>query len=456
MSETVDVVIVGGGFAGLSAAIEAKLKGKNVVVLEKMARIGGNSVISDGGIAAANTDLQEKHGIEDSIALMKKDMLKAGKYRNDEKLVDILVNNAKDAFIWTRDFLGVEYLNRVDIFGGHSVPRCYTPKNVTGRDLIKALEKKCMELEVDIRTKILVEDFIVVDDVFEGVKIVENYQYPKETDGELKELYAKDGIVLATGGYGQNQTMLKRFKKEFIDLDSTNKPSADNHLLEKLLDYPIKMVDLDQVQLLPSTSIDEKGFGDGSLFGDYVVFPLGILLDPKTMKRFTSELIDRGRLSKEMMRVGDYVIGLADQDAVDMAGWDISKAVKKGVVKKYHSLEEVATAFEGSIENLKETLKRYNTFIEEGVDRDFDKSLTNHRKIKHPPYYVMRMCPKIHHTMGGLKINEKAQVMNVNHTAVKKFYAAGETTGGIHGAARLGSMAVTDCVVFGRIVGQSI
>ncbi len=455
MSETVDVVIIGGGFAGLSAAIEAKLKGKNVVVLEKMARIGGNSVISDGGIAAANTDLQEKYKIEDSIEMMKEDILIAGKYRNDTKLVDVLVNHAKDAFIWTRDFLGVEYSDRVDIFGGHSVPRCYTPKNVTGRDLIKALEKKCMELEVDIRTKILVEDFIVVDDIFEGVKIVENYQYPKETDGELKELYAKDGIVFATGGYGRNQTLIKRFKKEFIDLDSTNKPSADNHLLEKLLDYPIKMVDLDQVQLLPSTSIDEKGFGDGSLFGDYVVFPLGILLDPKTMRRFTSELIDRGRLSEEMMNIGNYVIGLADQDAVDMAGWDISKAIKKGVVKKYHSLEEVAVAFEGSLENLKETLKRYNTFIEEGVDRDFDKSLTNHRKIKHPPYYVMRMRPKIHHTMGGLKISEKGQVMSINHTPVKKLYAAGETAGGIHGAARLGSMAVTDCVVFGRIVGQS-
>lgn len=455
MSETVDVVIIGGGFAGLSAAIEAKLKGKNVVVLEKMARIGGNSVISDGGIAAANTDLQEKYKIEDSIEMMKEDILIAGKYRNDTKLVDVLVNHAKDAFIWTRDFLGVEYSDRVDIFGGHSVPRCYTPKNVTGRDLIKALEKKCMELEVDIRTKILVEDFIVVDDIFEGVKIVENYQYPKETDGELKELYAKDGIVFATGGYGRNQTLIKRFKKEFIDLDSTNKPSADNHLLEKLLDYPIKMVDLDQVQLLPSTSIDEKGFGDGSLFGDYVVFPLGILLDPKTMRRFTSELIDRGRLSEEMMNIGNYVIGLADQDAVDMAGWDISKAIKKGVVKKYHSLEEVAVAFEGSLENLKETLKRYNTFIEEGVDRDFDKSLTNHRKIKHPPYYVMKMRPKIHHTMGGLKISEKGQVMSINHTPVKKLYAAGETAGGIHGAARLGSMAVTDCVVYGRIVGQS-
>lgn len=141
MSETVDVVIIGGGFAGLSAAIEAKLKGKNVVVLEKMARIGSNSVISDGGIAAANTDLQEKYKIEDSIEMMKEDILIAGKYRNDTKLVDVLVNNAKDAFIWTRDFLGVEYLDRVDIFGGHSVPRCYTPKNVTGRDLIKALEK---------------------------------------------------------------------------------------------------------------------------------------------------------------------------------------------------------------------------------------------------------------------------------------------------------------------------
>lgn len=456
MNETVDVVIIGGGFAGLSAAIEAKIKGKNVILLEKMARIGGNSVISDGGIAAANTDLQEKYEIEDSIELMKEDILKAGKYKNNEKLVDVLVSHAKDAFIWTRDFLGVEYLDRVDIFGGHSVPRCYTPKNVSGRDLIKALEKKCIELDVDIRTKTMVKDFIVKDGVFEGLKVIEDYQYPKETNGDLKEIYAKDGIVLATGGYGRNQTMIRRFKKDFLDLDSTNKPSADNHLLERLLDYPIKMVDLEEVQLLPSTSVDESGFGDGSLFGDYVVFPRGILLDPNMMTRFTSELIDRGRLSEEMMNVGDYAIGLADQVAVDEAGWDISKAIKKGVVKKYHSLEEVSIAFDGSLEKLKETLNRYNAFIDEGIDHDYNKPLTNQMKIMVPPYYVMRMRPKIHHTMGGLVINEKGQVIGTNGDIVKGLYAAGETAGGIHGAARLGSMAVSDCVVFGRIVGKII
>ncbi|MCF7925381.1 MAG: flavocytochrome c [Candidatus Izimaplasma sp.] len=456
MSETVDVIVIGGGFAGLSAAIEAKLKGKQVIVFEKMAKIGGNSVISDGGIAAPNTQLQKKYGINDSVALMKKDILNAGKHKNNPELVDILVNNAKDGFLWTKDFLGVDYLDRVDIFGGHSVPRCYTPKNITGRDLIKALEKKCKALEIEIRTKTLVKDFIVKDNIFEGVEIVKDYHYSKQEGKESSKIYAQNGIVLASGGYGQNKTLIGRFKEEFLELDSTNKPSADNHLLEKLLDYQVKMVDLDQIQLLPSTSIDEKGFGAGSLFGDYIVFPYGVLINPMSMKRFTNELIDRGRLSEAIMNVGDYAIGLADQTAVEIAGWDISKAIKKGIVKKYDSLEQLAKAFNRSGKSLKDSIKRYNIFIENGTDQDFNKPLTNQKKIIAPPFYVMRMRPKIHHTMGGLAINKHGQVLNEDNQPVQKLYAAGETTGGIHGAARLGSMAVTDCVVFGRIVGRHI
>ncbi len=456
MGEIVDVIIIGGGFAGLSAAIEAKLQGKQGVVFEKMAKIGGNSIISDRGIAAATTDLQEKHHIQDSLSLMKEDILKAGKYVNNETLVNLLVDHAKEAFYWTKDFLGVKYLDRVDIFGGHSVARCYTPVNRSGRDLMNALEKKCLELEVDIRTKVYVKDFIISNGEIRGIKAGYNYQYPQNDCKDIVSIYANDGVILTTGGYGYNEALINKYANKYLALDSTNKPSSTNNLLEILLDYPIKMVDLEQVQLLPSTSIDEKGFGEGTLFGDYIVFPYGILIDSKTINRFTNELTDRGKLSNEMLKHAPYCYGLVDQNGIDKAGWDITKSIKKGVVKKCDSLKELSNVLSCSIELVETTLKRYNDFVIHELDEDFHKPITNQEPLNHPPYYVMRMFPKIHHTMGGVAINELGQVLNNSNQTVKGLYAAGETAGGVHGASRLGSMAVTDCIVFGRIAGKNI
>src|SRR6056297_5266 len=148
--EVTDIVVIGSGFAGLSAAIEAHEAGASVIVLEKMKASGGNSIISDGGIAAPGTNLQKKYGINDSTDLMYQDMLKAGLGLNDPDLVRVLVDQAKGAFEWSIDYLKVEYLDRVDIFGGHSVPRCYTAKNISGSTIIKKLIEKMNEFNIKI------------------------------------------------------------------------------------------------------------------------------------------------------------------------------------------------------------------------------------------------------------------------------------------------------------------
>jgi len=141
-SDTYDVIVVGTGFAGLAAALEASRAGASVLIVEKMRSAGGNSIVSDGGFAAPGTGLQQRAGIDDSPELMYADMMKAGLGLNDPELVQTVAENALDAFNWTVDYLGVEYMDRVDLFGGHSVARSHAAARVTGASIVNPMLKK--------------------------------------------------------------------------------------------------------------------------------------------------------------------------------------------------------------------------------------------------------------------------------------------------------------------------
>jgi succinate dehydrogenase/fumarate reductase flavoprotein subunit len=180
--EEVDVLVVGSGFAGLTAAIEASLSNKQVRVIEKMKSYGGNSIISDGGIAAPNTKLQEKWNIQDSEQLMFDDMIKAGLGINLPELLHTVVYKAKEAFEWTINTLDVPYLDRVDIFGGHSVARCYTPVGVTGGTIIRKMVDKINELEIPIEYSVYFQS-IIKDDLGQviGCIVLKDYDYKTNT-----------------------------------------------------------------------------------------------------------------------------------------------------------------------------------------------------------------------------------------------------------------------------------
>ncbi len=160
MPNAVDVLVIGSGFAGLSAAIEAKKHGATVAVIEKSKLTGGNSRKSDGGVAAPMTDIQEKYGYVDSEEQMFEDMMASGLYINHPNLVKTFVKNAKTAFEWTRDDLGVMYKDRIDIFGGHSVHRCYTAEHVTGATILKKQLERLQQLEVPIYTGVYFDHFL--------------------------------------------------------------------------------------------------------------------------------------------------------------------------------------------------------------------------------------------------------------------------------------------------------
>ncbi len=460
--ETVDVVVVGSGFAGLAAAIEARNAGASVTILEKMKAPGGNSIISDGGIAAAGTPMQEKAGIADSAELMYDDMLKAGLGLNHPALAREVAERSNEVFQWTIDYLGVEYLDRVDQFGGHSVPRCYTPLNISGATIIKRQLAKVRELGMEVRTQVYLETILrdaegrKRSDVC-GVLVRDGYNYPKADSGVPRRIKAEKAVILATGGFG-NDVAFRAIQAPRLteEIDTTNKQSATAEALLEALRIGATPVHLSWIQLGPWASPDEKGYGVGPGFADYIAFLYGIVIDPTTGKRFVNELADRKTVADAILDVGQPCIGIADTKGVEQSGWEIVRCLRKGVVKEFDRLEELASAYDLSDDALKATVERYNQGVGRRLDQEFGKPiLPDASSLTHPPYYGIRLWPKVHYTMGGVQIDAKAQVIGLNQQPIEGLYAAGEVAGGVHGACRLGSCAITDCLVFGRIAGRN-
>jgi flavocytochrome c len=456
--ETVDAVVVGSGFAGLAAAIEARNAGASVAILEKMRGPGGNSIISDGGIAAAGTPDQKELGIIDSAELMHEDMLRAGLGLNHPDLARKVAQNSAEVLKWTIDYLEVEYLDRVDQFGGHSVPRCYTPLHISGSTIIKRQLAKVRELGMDVRLGVYLQR-ILRDDRGRvcGVLVRDGYKYPDADSGVPRYVRAEKAVILATGGFG-NDVLFRTIQDPRLteEIDSTNKACATAEALKEALGIGATPVHLSWIQLGPWASPDEKGYGVGPGFADYIVFLYGIVIDPRIGKRFVNELADRKTVADAILNVGQPCIGIADAKGVEHSGWQIDRCLKKGVVKPFDGLEALASAYDIPFNPLQETVERYNQSVDRKLDEDLSKPiLPGADRLSHPPYYGIRLWPKVHYTMGGLQINTEAQVIDLNHAPIKGLYAAGEVTGGVHGACRLGSCAITDCLVFGRIAGRN-
>jgi flavocytochrome c len=456
--ETVDVLVVGTGFAGLSAAIEAKLAGRSVVVIEKTKGYGGNSVISDGVMAAAGTPLQKAAGIEDSPDLMAQDMMKAGLGLNHPELVKTVAENSIEALKWTINYLNVRYQDRIDQFGGHSVARCFTTINRSGSEIIRKQVRKCKELGIRIRLKTFLKNvFLGNGNSVSGVSIRESYAYPNEDSGVRKSVKIKRGLVLATGGFG-NDIAFRTAQNPRLDdsVGSTNKYSATAESLKKAIRIGALPVHLSWIQLGPWACPDEKGYGIGPDFASYIAFPYGILVNPSTGKRIVNELGDRKLRADAILNVGTPCICLTDKSGVEYSGHSIDRCLKKSVVKSFETIAELANYYGIPEGPLQDTIKRFNGFVKRSFDKEFGKPiLPDAQPLKTPPYCAIRLWPKVHYTMGGILIDKHARVLDLSKNPIKHLYAAGEVTGGVHGACRLGSCSITECLVFGRIAGKN-
>ncbi|ABZ75351.1 flavocytochrome c [Shewanella halifaxensis HAW-EB4] len=439
--DTVDVVVVGSGGAGFSAAVSAHDHGASVILIEKEPLIGGNAKLAAGGMNAAWTDQQKAKGIKDSVESMYKDTMKGGRDLNEPELVEVLTSHSKGSVDWLTA-MGAD-LNDVGRMGGASANRSHRPTGGAGvgAHVIQVLYDNAVKRDVDMRMNT------------RGIEIL------KDDKGNVKGLLVKgmykgyywikaDAVILATGGFAKNNDRVAKLDPKLKGFISTNQPGATGDGIDVAGNAGAAMTDLQYIQAHPTLSVK------GGVMVTEAVRGNGAILVNREGKRFVNEITTRDKASAAILNQTGKSAFLIFDDSVRKSLSKIDKYIGLGVAPSADSLIKLGEMEEIDGKALTEAVARYNSFVKSGKDADFGRPNLP-RALNEGNYYAIEVTPGVHHTMGGVKIDSKAEIMNAKQQVIPGLYGAGEVTGGVHGANRLGGNAISDIVTFGRMAGEN-
>lgn len=435
-----DVLVIGGGGAGLTAAIEAKENGVDVILVEKNSLVGGNTNYATGGLNAAGTKFQKENGIEDSVEIFYEDTMKGGKNKNNPELVKVLTENSANTVEWLTE-RGAD-LTDVGRMGGASVNRTHRPTGGAGvgSHLVEVLEKKANDVGVEIRVATKAVEILTEGKKVTGIKV-------EDSKGNQYTINAK-AVVIATGGFGANQEKVVQYRPDLEGFGTTNGPGATGDALDLVASLNVELVDITEIQTHPTVVPEKNKMITEAVRGN------GAILVNRDAKRFINELQTRDVVSEaELNQEGKTAFLIFDQNVRESLK-AIEKYHKLGLLTEAASIEELAEKMELDGAELKKTVDTYNTYVKTEEDKDFARPNMK-TELNKAPFYAVEVGPAVHHTMGGLKINTEAQVLNASNEAIEGLFAAGEVTGGVHGANRLGGNALADITTFGRIAGKN-
>ncbi len=435
------VVVIGAGGAGLAAAVKLGELGTKAVVIEKMSYIGGNTVRCGAAYNAVDPELQAKQGIEDSIELHIKQTYEGGDEVGNLDLITVMCENALDSIHWLEGY-GCAFKDSVTAVIGATWPRTHYPMNSIGADFITPLEKAAKEFGQEIIVNMRATELIVEDGRVVGVKA-------EETESKTEyEFRAEKGVILATGGFAANIELCRSYNPLIPeDIMTSNHAGATGDGIELATAIGAATEGIEYIQMLP-------------ISGNTISTAIENLIFVNTEgKRFVREDGRRDVMSYAVLeQPGQYMYMISDQLVVDnsITGQNAYSQLEAGKVFRGETLEELAGQIGVDPEGLVETVKAFNEEVTSGAADPFGREVFD-RTIEVGPFWASGLQrPILHHTMGGVKIDVDTRVIGTDGNVIPGLFAAGEVTGGIHGANRLGGNACADIFVFGRIAAERV
>ncbi|TQW13410.1 Fumarate reductase flavoprotein subunit [Lactobacillus gasseri] len=440
LKEEYDAIIVGSGGTGLAAAIQAHQYGLNVAILEKNSFLGGNTMRASSGMNAAESIVQARLGINDSMQKFYDETLKGGGYMNDREMLHYFVEHAPLAIAWLED-LGIK-VDDLTITGGMSKKRTHRPSSMAPigaflvNNLLKLADERHIPIFIDSKVTNLLQD---KDKKITGVEVNKEHQVRAKA------------VLLATGGFGDAKDLIAKYRPDLRDYKTTNQAGATGDGLKLADKVGAQLEQLELVQVHPTVQQDTD---HAYLIGEAVRGEGAILVD-RDGERFINELSTRKIVSNAITETPEHSAYLIFDQGVR----DRVKAIEFydsiNLVVHGSTIEELAENIKVPAANLKKTLQSWNEAVKKNSDTEFGRT-TGMASLDHAPYYAIHIAPAIHYTMGGIHIAPDTRVYDTNGNFIAGLYAAGEVSGGLHGNNRIGGNSIAETIIFGREAGKTM
>jgi len=455
MTETsTDVLIVGGGLAGLCAAIEAARAGAEVMLLEKLTECGGSSVLSGGLLAFAGTDMQKTAGIEDDDTRLYDDLRRAGQYRNVDALVRTYVANQMAAYQWLQS-LGTKFIS-VELAAGHSAPRAHSLRSI---DFMAMMEQRAREAgRVSIVFDAAAERLLRDGESGRVQGVVARIA------GKATNIRARRGVVLAAGGFARNADLVNLFVPHQAKCVVYCGAGATGDGLRMAWALGADLRDVAHVKGTFGFHPD-TGKTPGRDWSKHSVYRGAILVN-KRAQRYVDESISYKLLGDAVLAQPDAMsFQIFDQGVMDTSSdtaplFKFKEALALGRLLSEPTLEALARRIGLDPQTLVATVERYNSFVRNGRDEEFGRTglssgYGNLVELQRGPWYAYPSTSGLIATYCGLSVDAETRVIDVFGGAIPGLFAAGEVTGGFHGVAYMTGSSLGKCVIFGRIAGQN-
>jgi len=435
-----DVVIAGAGGAGLAAAIEARDNGAKVLIVEKMPVVGGNTIKASAGMNAAETRFQREKNIVDHKAQFFQETMSGGHHKNNPSLLWYFVEHAPEAVEWL-DRHGIT-LSDITTTGGMGVDRTHRPadRSAVGGYLVSGLLKNVHQRHIDIMTDTAVSEILRENGKVAGVRL-------RDSEGEEQIILTK-GVIIATGGFSANSRMVEKYRPELKGFVTTNHAGATGDGITLLQRLGADTVDMKEIQIHPTVEQSSSYLISESVRGG------GAVLVSQAGRRFCNEMETRDKVSGAIIALPEHYAYIIFDEQVKLANKAVEQYISRNLTIEAATIADLAARLKMNADNLAATLQNYNMAVAAGADKEFGRVTALRRPIAVAPFYAVRIAPGIHHTMGGVKIDQDTAVLDKEGDIIEGVWAAGEVAGGVHGGNRIGGNAVADIIIFGITAGR--